>query len=90
MTRNAPWRRPPYPLSSNRAGQSASKTPFGYVRIEYQAGAVMVESAGERRMFEPGADLADFLNRLLGSVLQIEFATVGTQKLRSNGSLDLG
>ena len=61
--------------SQNAARQvspSRMGTSFGYVKIEHQAGGIIVESAGERRMFEPGQDLADFLHRLLSKPLDIQ------------------
>ena len=70
--------RPPYPPSSTRqVTPSRMGAPFGYATIEWQAGGVIVESAGERRMFEPGHDLADFLAHLLGQPLDIQVSKRG-------------
>ena len=67
------YRRSYYRKQPARHQVSASRlgAPFGYVTIEHQCDVVVVEHAGERRVFNPGQDLADFLDGLLGQPLGI-------------------
>ena len=74
-----------YPTKiDHHARVAPPSAPYGYVKIEHQAGGVIVESAGERRMFDPGPDLAAHLNTLLAAPLKVEIRSKCGGSLQGN------